>query len=269
LFDTASNMSLSSQLGPSVQFRCNEFGHLCNGQHPNRNAPNNDVAATMAYSGCTSNDTEGYLLSVVDTANRIKALKSAPAKVLVASISGPATPYVVGWRPPWTDDTSCGAASCPWPQIVRACTFVDSYADPAVRVTELVGQFGAQGLALPICADSYASSLQRVGEGVNALLEPACITGQLADDPTKTGLQPDCTVTAHAPQPDGTVVDSALPSCAEGGSPCWTFTRNRPSCQGGAAVVYSPAPGAPSVIKSVTVKCTLCVPGVSDPSLCL
>jgi len=269
LFDVASNMTLFSQLGPSLQFRCNEFGHVCNGQHPSRIAPNNDVAATMTYSGCTSNDSEGYLLGVVDTANRIKALKMDPAKILVASISGPATPYVVRWRPPSTADTSCGAASCPWPEIGHACSFVDSSADPAVRVTELVSQFGARGLVLPICADSYAPSLQRVGEGVNALLEPGCISGQLADDPAKAGLQPDCIVIAHAPQPNGTVVDSTVPSCADADPPCWTFTRDRPSCQGDAAVVYSPAPGSPPEIKSVTVKCSLCVPGESDPNRCI
>ena len=50
---------------------------------------------------CTSNDTEGYLLSVADTANRIKALKSAiRAIVIVAAITGPATPYTVNWKAP-------------------------------------------------------------------------------------------------------------------------------------------------------------------------
>ena len=50
--------------------------------HPNRNAPNNDVTAMVdVRPSCTSNDTEGYLLSVADTANRLKALKADPAQV--------------------------------------------------------------------------------------------------------------------------------------------------------------------------------------------
>src|SRR3954462_11030217 len=69
LFDTSVNTNLASQLGPPANFRCNEFGHLCddgsgNFVHPNRSAPNNDVAATVPYTSCRSNDTENYLLGV-------------------------------------------------------------------------------------------------------------------------------------------------------------------------------------------------------------
>ena len=151
LFDTGSNTNIASQLGPPANFRCNEFGHLCddgagNLVHPNRNAPNNDVNASVSYASCTSNDAEGYLLSVRDTANRIKALKADDGQVMVAAITGAPSPYVVGWKAPSTADTSCGAASCPWPVIQHACTAADgSFADPAVRINELVRQFGANG----------------------------------------------------------------------------------------------------------------------------
>ena len=62
LFDTGSNTNIVSQLGPPANFRCNEFGHICDGMHPNRNAPNNDMTAMVSYTSCASNDTEGYLL---------------------------------------------------------------------------------------------------------------------------------------------------------------------------------------------------------------
>ena len=110
LFDTGSNTNIMSQLGPPANFRCNEFGHMCDGMHPSRSAPNNDVAATVTYNNCTSNDTEGYLLSVVDTANRIKGLKPDPSQVIVAAITGPATPYTVNWKAPSTAEI--GRASC-------------------------------------------------------------------------------------------------------------------------------------------------------------
>ena len=90
--------------------------------HPSRNAPNNDVAATVTYTGCRSNDTEGYLLSVDDTAQPDQGLKADPSQVIVAAITGPATPYTVNWKAPSTTDTSCGAASCPWPEIAHSCT---------------------------------------------------------------------------------------------------------------------------------------------------
>ena len=135
LYDTGANTNLASQLGPPANFRCNEFGHSCGGAHPNRNAPGNDVNATVNYSACMSNDAEGYLVSVADTAARVKALKGGdPDRLLVAVIAGPKTPYQVNWKAPSTADTSCGAASCPWPVIAHSCTAADtSFADPAVR----------------------------------------------------------------------------------------------------------------------------------------
>jgi hypothetical protein len=80
LFDTLSQTNIQSQVGPPINFRCNEFGHICDGAHPGRVAPNNDVAAMVTYNSCESNDTEGYLLSAVDTANRLKALKAIPRR---------------------------------------------------------------------------------------------------------------------------------------------------------------------------------------------
>ena len=74
-----------------------------------------DVNATVTYDRCVSNDNEGYLLSTTDTANRIKALKPDPSQVIVASIQGSPTPYTVHWTNPTSPDSSCGAASCPWP----------------------------------------------------------------------------------------------------------------------------------------------------------
>ena len=159
LFDTGSNTNVASQLGPPANFRCNEFGHMCNGMHPSRHAPGMDMNAMVSYDTCTSNDTEGYLLSTVETANRIKALKADPSKIIVAAITGPAAPYTVTWKAPSTADTSCGAASCPWPVIAHSCTTaVDgSFADPAVRIIELTNQFGANGIVRSICSDDLGA----------------------------------------------------------------------------------------------------------------
>ena len=168
LFDFGLNIDVASQLGPPANFRCNEFGHMCNGMHPSRNAPGMDINAMVSYDSCTSNDTEHYLLGAVETANRIKALKSDPGKVIVAAITGPAQPYTVTWKAPSTTDTSCGAASCPWPVIAHSCTAVldSSFADPAVRVIELTNQFGANGIVRSICSDDLAPALQSVAQAI-------------------------------------------------------------------------------------------------------
>jgi len=271
IFDTLSNANIASQLGPPINFRCNEFGHICDGAHPLRLAPNNDVAAMVTYNSCEANDTEGYLLSALDTANRLKALKADPSQLLVASIQGPESPYVVHWKGPGTTDTSCGAASCPWPEITHSCTAGDtSFADPGVRTAKFAAEFGNNGLVLPICGDGFAPSLERIGQAIGKLFTPACISGKIQDDPTKPGLQPDCTVTAHVQQASGSAMDTALPSCAANGGvgPCWTVTRDLARCSGDAAVVVTPGPaGAPT--QSATIQCTLCDPNVSDPSTCL
>jgi hypothetical protein len=168
LYDTGSNTDLASQLGPPANFRCNEFGHMCNGTHPSRHAPGMDMNAMVSYDTCTSNDTEPYLLSTLETANRIKSLKADSSKVIVAAITGPARPYTVTWRAPTTADTSCGAASCPWPTIAHSCTTTldGSFADPAVRVIELTNHFGANGIVLSICSDDLAPALQSVAQAI-------------------------------------------------------------------------------------------------------
>ena len=141
---------------------------MCNGMHPNRHAPGLDVNAMVSYDGCISNDTEHYLLGAVETANRIKALKSDPSKVIVAAITGPAQPYTVTWKAPSTADTSCGAASCPWPVIAHSCTAAldGSFADPAVRIIEFTNQFGANGIVRSICSDDLAPALQSVAQAI-------------------------------------------------------------------------------------------------------
>jgi len=267
LFDTTANLNMASQLGPPANFRCNEFGHLCNGGHPSRYAPNNDMTRMVSYTRCASNDTEGYLLSAADTANRIKALKADPSQIIVTSIQGPATPYTVNWKAPSTADTSCGAASCPWPVIAHSCTANDgSFGDPGVRTAEFVGQFGVNGVVLPICADSFAPSLDRIAMLINAQLQPPCITQKVA---MKAGTQePDCAVVSHTSNNLGGFNDKTVPWCGApgAGDPCWQLTPGGMGC-GGSIVSVSPDPNVGmSTTQNATVNCALCDPMFPDPN---
>jgi len=268
LFDTGSNTNIASQLGPPANFRCNEFGHICDGGHPSRNAPNNDMTQMVSYTSCASNDAEGYLLSAADTANRIKALKSDPSQIIVASIQGPATPYNVTWKAPSTADSSCGAASCPWPVIGHSCMANDgSFADPGIRTSEFVGQFGVNGVVLPICVDSFAASLDRIATLINASLQPPCITSPVA---RKAGSQDyDCTVVSKTPNGLNSTIDATVPSCmANGGqAPCWQLTAGTGNCAGGMVVDVSTDPNLPpSTAQNATVNCALCDPNFPDPN---
>jgi hypothetical protein len=260
---------MASQLGPPANFRCNEFGHMCTRgggapMHPDRNAPNLDVAAMVSYDTCSSNDTEGYLLSAADTANRIKSLKNDPGQVLVAAITGPATPYTVTWKAPSSTDTSCNTnmQTCPWPVIAHSCTASDgSFADPGVRIADFVNQFGANGLLLPICATDFAPSLQRIGDLINATLQPPCITQAIA---TKANGNPDCTVVSHTQNNSGVYVDSVVSYCGDNGNaaPCWTLvppTMPSAACPNTAQVIQiSMDPNLPaSTAQNATVNCAL------------
>jgi hypothetical protein len=159
LFDTSANLYMNSRLGPPKNFRCNEFGHLCDGMPPSRGAPGNDMSQTVSYANCVSNDRDSYLLGALDTANRLKSLKADPAQVIVAAITGPSTPYTVHWKAPDVADKTCGAASCPWPEISHSCGSTDApggFADPSVRINEFVDHFGDNGLKMTICTDKFA-----------------------------------------------------------------------------------------------------------------
>jgi hypothetical protein len=157
LYDTVMNTTLASYLGPPSNFRCNEFGHLCNGMKPPRLAPNGDVNATVTLDGCVPAE-DGVLIPVSEVTQQIRSLKPFPdQQIVVTAITGPASPYTVKWRSPVVPDTG------PWPMIAHSCTASDgSFADPAVRITDFVHRFGNNGMLLPVCSDNWAPSLDRI-----------------------------------------------------------------------------------------------------------
>ncbi len=191
LYATDSDATLASDYGAPNQYRCNEFGHLCDGVRPPRMAPNGQAGDAVTLQNCTSSECDGALTPVAEVAARIKALKAAPAnEVLIAAITGPVTPYEVRWAAPSVADTSCGTGSCPWPQIAHSCTATDdSYADPAVRVTQLASLFGANGFVSSICDTDFAPALQEIAGRIGTLLQAGGDTGG------PPGRIPSCAVT--------------------------------------------------------------------------
>jgi hypothetical protein len=157
LYDTAANTTLASMLGPPLNFRCNEFGHLCNGMKPPRLAPNGDVNDIVTLEGCVPAE-DGALIPIPELTRRIRALKQFPdQQIVVTAIVGPPSPYVVKWFGPPFNDTG------PWPMIGHSCTAADgSDADPAVRIADWVQRFGDNGILLPICSDNYGPSIDRI-----------------------------------------------------------------------------------------------------------
>jgi hypothetical protein len=156
-YDTMTNETLASDLGPPLNFRCNEFGHLCNGAKPPRLAPNGDVNAKVTLDGCVSAEGAGMLTPVATIVSQLRALKPFPdQQIVITAIAGPTTPYQVTWRNPLLTDTG------PWPGIEHSCAATDGHvADPAIRIADFVHRFGDNGLVLSVCSDNWGSALDR------------------------------------------------------------------------------------------------------------
>src|SRR5262249_32011878 len=100
LFDETSGTTLDSPLGPLGEYRCNEFGHLCNGVKPPRRAPNNNVSDVVMLDSCASAEGAGMLTPLATLTAQLRALKSHPdQQILVGVITGPGAPYAVHWKP--------------------------------------------------------------------------------------------------------------------------------------------------------------------------
>jgi hypothetical protein len=168
LFDTKSNTTLASQLGPVGTFRCNEFGHLCNGAKPPRLAPNGSAGDAVTLDNCHSAEDAGMLTPIATFLSQIRGLKAYPdQQILVAAITGPVAPYRVLWR-----DASPPDPSGPWPWIGPSCTSTSVIADPAVRINDWATRFGANGTVLSVCDDNFGPALDALATKIVQQLPP-------------------------------------------------------------------------------------------------
>src|SRR5262249_7767341 len=231
--------------GPQASYRCNEFGHLCGGVKPPRTG-----TAPVTLADCHSAE-DGVLIRVSELATFFRSLKPDPATVFVSSIAAPVTPYPVGFVLNPRNELA--------PLMEHSCMRADgANGDPAVRMSEFVGKFGANGSASSICDDSYAPALAQLGNTIGRALGPLCLNATVPDsDPQTPGIQATCQVVEHAPN----TADRTLPQCSaassQGGpAPCWYLT-SATSCQSGTGLVINRA--APPVAgTSVTVRCSQC-----------
>ena len=182
---------------------------------------------------------------------------------MVAAITGATQPYVVHWKNPTTPDSSCGAASCPWPEISHSCTAADgSYADPSVRIAQFVNEFGPNGLTLSICDDTFAPSLNRIADLINQNLTPPCLTQAIADKPGTS--DPDCTVVSHTPRDQGSPIDATVPYCGSNGGapPCWRLvpSTDPATCTGQIVDISADPAVSTATAQNATINCALAGP---------
>jgi len=211
LYDTKQTL-LSDPLGPLNSFRCNEFGHLCEGKRPPR------TPASMLMD-CHSAEEDGKLIPVADMVAFFKTVKPSTAQVFVAVIAGPPEPY------------SVGLAGNGNPEIQPSCTSKAGSAAPAVRFSDLVADLGAGAMFESVCADTYSPAFAKIASSFHGRAGARCLSDPVRDTDTSTpGLQPACMVWERVPVGGG-FMDTPLPACdAAAGPPCWRLVADAADC---------------------------------------
>lgn len=251
LFNTSQSVN-ADPLGGLQSFRCNRFGHLCNGAPPPHDVsmlPSGDLTCVSNEMSFANDPTHG-LYPVGDYVKFVKSLKD-PSKILVALIGGPVTPYrvILG-----NFQTSTGMEM--QPTVQHSCTApgagTTEYADPSPRLFSFVEAFGRNGVFQEICADDFRNSMVRIAAEIGRILGPQCIDGDVMERRDAPGV-PDCRVTelrgtgssrtqAEIKHCDDSGMPGTQPIGQAGAtSPCWRF-QNSMSCQGGQEfqVCYDP-----------------------------
>ena len=232
LFDPGvESISDASGLGGLQSYRCNEFGHLCDGV-----APPHTLTGQVTLNNCTSAegmspgpggstpDPLHQLIRVSDFVDFLKGLKADPTKVLVAALAGPPAPYVV--EPHTFQLGSGGTEVQPW--IVHSCTAGAAgteHADPGVRIKNWLDAFGPNGILESICDADFGPALTAIANAIVRTTGTNCVGGPVLP---KADGTPNCTVVQATPSATGTSTAVALSLCDATRSvvPCWQFRQD-------------------------------------------
>jgi hypothetical protein len=230
LFDPTSR-GLMDPLGPVSDWRCAEFGWLCDGKPPARGA--------ASYNSCVPNPRSPYLHHPDVFADFLRGLKDDPDKILVATIMGPSSPVRVAL-------STSGA-----PEVQPSCVLGEQNAEPMPRLAHFADRLsGGRNSFVSICQPDLSDGLIDIATTLAGVLAP-CVQRPADADPREPGLQADCTVTELV---GGSRV--ALPRCPVSGTrPCWKLT-DSPACTGdrlGLVIERNGVPGQPD--NQLSVKC--------------
>jgi hypothetical protein len=280
--------NLANANGPITNYRCNggpHGAHLCVDPGmgnamiiPPLNPPSDAAGSPpiLNLTNCEDNETgSSFLKPVSQFVSDVKALKSDPDnQILVAAITGPATPYAVEWVPEQGgQNTQPGEL---WPQVMHSCGPTGnsdvnpmatmsptdgSFGDPGVRITQFVTSF-QDSVVRSICDASYASAMTAIATKLGQLITPPCVTQTIQQD---SNGNPDCSVIENVTN-NNVTQKAAIPYCFTNGNttPCWSLTVGMGNCVGQTLLVNDTAQNAAASV-SVTVSCSVCVPGSGQP----
>jgi len=246
-------------LGALQSYRCNEFGHLCDGQPP----PHNPPAQTVTLNNCVSaedsamakNDdlvtdpsghgdpTHGHLWPTVrEFSDTLRLYKANPDDILVAAIAGPTADNNGGSLYRVKGEVNAAAMGETDPVVDHSCTQATSdpnapeYADPAVRIKQWIDDFGANGVFYPICANDFSTAMVGIAKKIHQKLGASCVSTNVAyNTPGDPASGHNCQVTQKITDSGGTVTTARLDECdgtgaTVGNAPCYQLLLNNAQC---------------------------------------
>jgi hypothetical protein len=165
LFNPGQTSNADPLGGLQTGFRCQEYGHLCNGVPP----PRGITTTPFPLSGCVSAEESGRLVTVASMNAFLRGLKSSPDHILVAAIAGPTEPYAVELRP--NIQTISGTRESQ-PAVAHSCVRGEIFADPGVRIEQLTRGFGANGLYENMCDYWGGADMRRIATRIGQIIGP-------------------------------------------------------------------------------------------------
>jgi hypothetical protein len=222
-------------LGALQSYRCNEFGHLCDGVPPPHGydfgtkmfnlapgtfrTPTGPGTGGVQLNKCVSEEnmgktddqlrdptgkpdpTNGHLFPTVQQLHDyVISLKDNPDDVLVAAIAGPVVDNGGNSLYRVFAQANPAANGELDPVVDHSCVQATNgdpeYADPAIRVKAWVDSFGANGIFYPICANDFTMAVKGIADKINQRLGASCVSTNIALlDPKNPQSPHNCQVT--------------------------------------------------------------------------
>lgn len=177
-------------------------------------------------SGCVLRDDE--LVPLDDYVDFLRSLALDPSDIMVASIMGPAEPFIVldgVPRPSCTFDPQHAESS-----LTAPIQPAPRSAQPGVRLQAFLDRFPNRSATTTLCRHDLTGALVLFPELPTSSWPNPCLSSPLLDvDPDRPGLQPDCNAWVELQTIPITI--ETLPRCIHVGTDrCWFIEHNPRAC---------------------------------------
>jgi len=225
----------ASEFGDRDSYRCFEYGVVCDGPEPRTEG---------TFANCVPLEDSPLIASVEGYVEFLRTFKDNVRDVIVAGITGPATPVAVGIQ--GSDESNPD-----WYKVEPSCSYgpkdAPQKAAPSIRLGSFLDAFPDRSVNATICDDDLSDGLIGIAETIRVAIGNPCLNEPLLDtNPDIAGDQFECSV-AQVTDPDTAEEQrTVIPTCAaaDGALPCWEFAPDEEQCGPDVdALVIRRAPG--------------------------